>query len=826
MGSIPFDNGPHNLQGANIGIKGIVQGVGFRPFVYGLASRLSLTGWVRNTSAGVEIEVDGTTQKLDEFIHLLQAELPPLAQIEGIEVRFQPPNGFTQFEIRHSENIDQAFIPISPDISICDDCLRELFDPQDRRYLYPFINCTNCGPRFTIIKDIPYDRPKTTMAEFPMCPECRSEYEDPNNRRFHAQPIACPNCGPQIWLETPADRVDGLAGLSQALEMIREGHIVAVKGLGGFHLACDATNIHAVDRLRARKYRIDKPFAVMVESIAEVEKHCVVNDLERIVLQSRERPIVILTRKMGSPIVLQVAPNQDKLGIMLPYTPLHYLLFNLESITKQTEQRKLALIMTSGNFSEEPIAYTNQEARNKLLSLADALLLHNRPIHTRCDDSVVKVFPAVKPFTQHGNRNGTNQSINKHLIPLRRSRGYVPAPLLLSEECPPILAVGGELKNTLCVTRGKHAFLSQHIGDLDNFETLRSFEESIVHFEKLFRTKPEVIAFDRHPDYLSTRYALTRIDNENLIGIDVQHHHAHVVSCMAEHKFDPNTTVIGVAFDGTGFGDDGAIWGGEILLASFSDYKRVGHIRYVSMPGGEKAIKEPWRMALSWLKTSGIDWADDLPPVQYALKLPDESSTYRDHHNRLKILESQIDQNINCQPTSSMGRLFDAVAALIGVRQTVNYEAQASIEMESLAKHRNVTPYTFQIGSRSHDPMEYPIRIDFSQVFQEIVADIRSRIDPQIIASRFHVTIAQMVKEFVMELSNLHNISKVVLSGGVWQNMVLLEQTTTLLESHGFETFVHHKVPCNDGGLALGQAFVAAHKIKQQPKIFSLTKQE
>lgn len=803
--------------GVRIEIKGIIQGVGFRPFVYNLATRLEINGWVRNTSAGVEIEAEGSIQKIEEFIRLLQTEPPPLAQIEQINVIRKPTNSFDRFEIRHSENIDYAFVPISPDISICEDCLRELFDPNDRRYLYPFINCTNCGPRFTIIRDIPYDRPKTTMANFPMCPECRSEYEDPANRRFHAQPIACPICGPTIWLETRDEKVNGLEGLFHAIKMIREGSIVAIKGLGGFHLACDATNIETVERLRKRKYRIDKPFALMLADINQVEKHCLVSDLERRILLSKERPIVLLRKIDDTPIVPQVAPNQNNLGVMLPYTPLHYLLFNLETEFEPSEQRKeLILVMTSGNFKEEPITYKNREARDKLFQIADAIVMHDRPIHTRCDDSVVQVLKFRATDQTEKRKTGIGRNQDEHIVPMRRARGYAPSPILLLEEFPPVLAVGGELKNTFCLIRGRHAFLSQHIGDLDNYETLQSFEKNIRHLEKLFRIRPEIIAYDRHPDYLSTRYALERIENERLLGIDVQHHYAHIVACMSEHGLEEDEKVIGVAFDGTGFGDDGAIWGGEIILSGYRGFKRLAHLKYVPLPGGDKAIREPWRMALSWMKHAQIEWSEDLPPVEFIRRRDTKKDNLIDSNfSWLETIHHQIDNQINSPFTSSMGRLFDAVASLIGVRQTVNYEAQASIELEALAVQSLSEPYSYSIFTEISNSTDETLIIDPTPIFHEIIDDIRLNVDIRTIASRFHSTIAQIVKDAIVRLSKIHNTSKVILSGGVWQNRVLLEQTMSLLGALGFEVLTHHRVPCNDGGLALGQAVTAAYKAKE-----------
>jgi len=473
--------------------------------------------------------------------------------------------------------------------------------------------------------------------------------------------------------------------------------------------------------------------------------------------------------------------------------------------------------MTSGNLEEEPITYKNHEAREKLFQLADAILMHDRPIHTRCDDSVVQIINFEVTNQADISDGGAKGGWGEQIVPIRRARGYAPAPILFSENSPSILAVGGELKNTFCLTRGAHAFLSQHIGDLDNFETLQSFEENIRHFEKLFRVKPEIIAYDRHPDYLSTRYALERINNEKLAGVDVQHHHAHIAACMAEHNLEENETVIGVAFDGTGFGDDGAIWGGEIILAGYRDFKRLAHLRYVPLPGGDKAIREPWRMALSWLKLAQIDWSEELPPVKY-IRSEDKNKDIAkvSCFNLLETLNQQIDNHINCPLTSSMGRLFDTVSSLIGVRQTVNYEAQASIELESLVEQRFSEPYSYSFFAEKSNSTDEMLIIDPALMFHEIIADIQSKVDIRIIASRFHTTIAQIVKDVVVRLSKSHNTSKIILSGGVWQNRVLLEQTMTLLGTLGYEVFTHHRVPCNDGGLALGQAVVAAVKAKME----------
>jgi hydrogenase maturation protein HypF len=768
----------NGLRGARIHITGIVQGVGFRPFVYSLATRLSITGWVRNTSAGVEIEVDGTPEALAAFVDALREEAPPLARIDEFHVQERAPNGYPQFEIIHSEVIAEAFQPISPDVSLCTDCLQELLDPNDRRYRYPFINCTNCGPRFTIIRDIPYDRPYTTMAPFEMCPECASEYEDPLDRRFHAQPIACPVCGPQIWLEVDgksvAEREDALQA---ARKLLKEGKVLAVKGLGGFHLACDATNPDVVTILRQRKLRVDKPFALMMPDLATVEAHCFFEDEERELLQSRQRPIVILRRRSESTVAQEVAPGQDTLGVMLPYTPLHVLLIEPE------DDFPPALVMTSGNLSEEPIAIDNDEALVRLNTLADAFLLHDRGIRTRCDDAVVRTF--------HG-----------AVYPLRRARGYAPFPVLLPWKLPPILAAGSELKNTFCLTRGSYAFISHHIGDMENYETLRAFEDGVDHFERLFRVKPEVIAYDLHPDYMATRYAIERAGREGLIAEGVQHHHAHIAACMAEHGLSGERPVIGVSFDGTGYGEDGTIWGGEFLLADYNYFERPFHLACIPMLGGEAAVRQPWRLALAWLAYAGLDWEEDLAPVEAAGREARE------------MLWRMLELRLNAPLTSSMGRLFDAVSSLANIRQEINYEAQAAIEIEALVDPEEQGCYSFSLVDENIDP---------APVFRGIVDDLRVGLSVPRIAARFHHGVARMVDQVCGAIRDRSGIEEVALSGGVWQNMILLSETVRLLRQSGFTVYVHHQVPTNDGGLSLGQAVIAARRLdfSHQPPAIS-----
>jgi hydrogenase maturation protein HypF len=771
----------HMKQGLRIHITGIVQGVGFRPFVYNLATRLGIKGWVKNTSAGVDIEADGEQDALTAFLKALRDEAPPLSRIDELTASFRPANGFASFDILHSEAIPSAFQPISPDVAICDDCLRELFDPADRRYRYPFINCTNCGPRFTIIKDIPYDRPKTTMASFPMCPECEKEYNDPANRRFHAQPVACPLCGPKVWLErsnteTFERSAENNDAILEAQKILAEGKIVAIKGLGGFHLACDATNAQSVAELRARKLRVDKPFALMMPDLETVERHCFVSDAERQLMTSAARPIVLLRRRPESNIAREVAPRQDWLGVMLPYTPLHYLLFtNYQSLFS-------ALVMTSGNLSEEPIATGNDEARQRLSRLADAFLMHDRDIHVRCDDSVVRVF---------GNLDDSFQSTHLPIYPIRRSRGYSPFPVKLPFDVPQLLAAGAELKNTFCITNGAYAFLSHHIGDMENYETLQSFEQGVEHFEGLFRVKPQAIAYDMHPNYLTTRYALDRAEREGLPAVAVQHHHAHIAACMAEHGL--NEAVIGAAFDGTGYGEDGAIWGGEFLVAEYGAYHRAAHLTYFPLPGGDAAIRRPARTALALLWSLGMDWEEDLAPVHEFCA------------QDLVTLRVQLEKKINTPLTSSMGRLFDAAAALAGVRQKVNYEGQAAIEFEALAEEAEAESYAFEVESGW---------VGVRSVFEALVRDVRAGVPVSKISARFHNGLAEAVREMVGRISLETGIRSVVLSGGVWQNITLLRRTLALLQGDGFRVYIHREAPTNDGGLSLGQAVVAAVRLR------------
>ena len=745
-------------------VTGVVQGVGFRPFVYGLAIAHDLTGFVGNDSGGVFIEVEGTATAVAHFHHALHNNPPPLAHIETINTETMPPNGDTTFIIVHSQAQASTNTLISPDICICDDCLQELFDLADRRYRYPFINCTNCGPRFTIIKDIPYDRPLTTMADFPMCPDCLVEYEDPLDRRFHAQPNACPVCGPHIWLEMKGHtfKINGDHVIAHVVGLLNDGLIVAVKGLGGFHLACDATNNRALKTLRQRKGRVDKPFAVMAVDLDSVRQFAHLSMQEEALLSSKERPIVLL-RKKGNQTSLSklVAPGNQYIGVMLPYTPLHYLLLHASESG--------LLVMTSGNYSNEPIVMDNDEARERLASLADAFLLHNRDINGRCDDSVVRV-------------------VDDTLLPIRRSRGYAPFPVKLPFDLPPTLAVGGELKATFCLANGEYGYMSQHIGDMENLETMAALATAVAHYQSIFRTKPELIACDMHPNYLSTQWA----HKQGLPVVAVQHHHAHIAAVMVEHRLDGKTPIIGFSFDGTGYGTDGAIWGGEVLIADYKGFQRAAHLKYVPLAGGDVSVQRPYRLALSHLWAAGLDWDERLPCV---VACPPQERT---------ILRQQLEKAINSVPTSSMGRLFDAVAALIGVRQTITYEGQAAIELEALTTSATDKAYTFTINDDIVDP---------APVIAAIVEDVLAEMATAVISAKFHNAVAHLILQLSLQIREETGLNQVALSGGVFQNVRLLSTAVDLLRANQFDIFTHRLVPPNDGGLALGQAIIARQQM-------------
>ena len=773
-----------------ISVRGVVQGVGFRPFVYRLAHDHELTGWVLNHSGGVEIEVEGETHALDEFVDDLTAQAPPLARIISVEVSGAPPSGFARFEIRHSVAEEGRYQLISPDIATCADCLSELLDPDDRRYRYPFTNCTNCGPRFTIIRDIPYDRPLTTMQPFAMCPDCQREYDDPLDRRFHAQPNACPVCGPHIWLEPAPGNMGsdaaatGDAAMRLAGEMLLAGKVLAIKGLGGFHLACDATAPDAVQTLRARKGRPAKPLAVMMSTLEEVRTHCTLSEEEEALLLSQQCPIVLLRWRDTSEVVQDVAPDNKYLGVMLPYTPLHHIL--LRDVGRP-------LVMTSGNLSEEPIAQDNEEARTRLGHLADAFLMHNRDIYARYDDSVW--FSPAPNLPETGDRPAQ---------PIRRSRGYAPFPIRLPFRTEPVLAVGAELKNTFCLARDDFAFLSQHIGDMENLETLEHLEATVELYKHLFRVEPELIAHDLHPDYFSTKFAhsLARAP-ESLVG--VQHHQAHIASCLADNDWPlDGGPVVGVAWDGTGYGQDGHIWGGEFFVGDYGGFRRAAHLEYLPMPGGDAAIRNPWRLALGY--TYAL--TGKLPNLHDNSPNPDRAITTQE----TQIVRQQVDRRLNTPLTSAAGRLFDAVAALIGLRHQVTYEAQAAIELEMQAAG-------WQPASRvAAASLAYPFAIKqegkklvigLRELLDAIQSEVEAGTSQAEIGWRFHFTLAELITAVCQRIASETGVRTVALSGGCFQNRLLLNLSLFRLEQAGLAVLLHHHVPCNDGGISLGQAVMA-----------------
>jgi len=728
-------------------IVGRVQGVGFRPTVYRYATELGLAGFVRNDPNGVTLEVEGAPENVRVFLDHLQQEPPPHAIITGIETHPVTPRGEEKFKVIESEPTGHAEVHISPDLATCDDCLRELNDPQDRRYRYPFINCTNCGPRFTIIRDLPYDRANTSMAGFTMCPHCDREYHDPADRRFHAQPDACEKCGPSLQFchaersEAPRNRNDSKVlrfaqddALVETVRRLRAGQIVAIKSLGGFHLACLP---EAAGNLRERKHRPHKPFAVMFRDIGTIQRHCEVSETEEAELLSVARPIVILKSK--HPLFQSsVSPDSPTLGAFLPYTPIHHLLM----------QHFDALVMTSGNLAEEPIASDEAE----LPAVADAVLTHNRPIVHKCDDSVVRIVNGQRQF-------------------FRRSRGFAPNAIRFADDCPHLLAVGGELKNTFCLARNGFAFLSQHMGDLKEYKTHEYFEREIAEWQRLMRVAPVAIAHDLHPGYRSTRWARS----QPATLIPVQHHHAHVVSVMAEHNL--HGEIIGVALDGTGYGTDGTIWGGEFFIATRADFERVAHFKPYPMPGGEKAVEEPWRMAASVTLTEGLGGD--------------------------QRIRDMIAANFNCPPASSAGRLFDAVAALLGLCDVATYEAQAAIRLEAVADASVSGHYPFDW----HDGI-----LDFGRTIRALLAD---RQNIGVAAARFQNTIVAGIVRVCETVREERGLKRVALSGGVFQNEWVLTRATAALRERGFEVFTNALVPPNDGGLSLGQAAVAAARLSR-----------
>jgi hydrogenase maturation protein HypF len=741
-------------------VEGVVQGVGFRPYVHGLAHRLGLAGRVGNDTAGVFMEVEGAEQAVSDFLAALPSQAPPLAVIEQVRTSQLTPTGESGFHIVSSNATGRRDTLISADTATCADCLRELADPTDRRFGHPFINCTNCGPRFTIVRDVPYDRPFTTMAPFAMCSACASEYHDPTDRRFHAQPVCCPACGPRLrLLDAGGAELPG-EPLAAAAALLTGGAVLAVKGLGGFHVAALASDAAATALLRARKHREDKPFAVMVADLATAHKMCVIDPVGEQVLSGRRRPVVLLPRRPDAPVAPAVSPGNRSLGLMLPYTPLHHLLL-----------REVAgpIVLTSGNVSDEPIAYQDDDARQRLTGISDAYLTHDRAIHMRTDDSVVRVFRGAE-------------------LPVRRSRGYAPEPLTLAQPVPrPILGCGAELKSTFCLARGRHAFLSHHIGDLENYETLRSFTEGVTHFRRLFDVTPEVVAYDLHPEYLSTKYALELAD-VGLVG--VQHHHAHIASCLADNN--AVGPVLGVAFDGTGYGSDGTLWGGEFLLADLTGFQRMAHLVPVPLPGGAAAIRQPWRMAAAYL-------GDDAPH-----ELIQRNVQHWD------AVRAMVSRQVNAPLTSSAGRLFDAVAAVLGIRDAINYEGQAAIELEQradLAEH----------GTYPAAVTEGPaLQLHGVDLVRAAANDLRAGAAPEVIATRFHHGVADAIVRVCLMLRDSTGLGVAALSGGVFQNVLLLERTVAGLERSGFRVLTHSRVPPNDAGISLGQVAVAAASLRSE----------
>ncbi|QDU99164.1 carbamoyltransferase HypF [Lignipirellula cremea] len=777
-----------------ITVTGVVQGVGFRPFVFRLASRLHLRGFVRNQTGSVQIEVEGDEQSLAAFVQQLQHDPPPLARIDHVQMQRQPassePEPGEPFRIVASAADPISPVFISADMGVCDDCLAELRDPADRRYRYPFLNCTNCGPRLTLIESAPYDRSRTTMAPFPLCDACQAEYDDPTDRRFHAQPTACPACGPRLVLwdahgQTVHDpAAPGEDPLRQFADAVRQGRIGALKGVGGYHLTCDATQPAAVEELRRRKQRDAKPFALMVRDLAAAKRWCEVDADEAALLESLPRPIVLLRKRPDGSgdegedalhVADATAPGNPYLGMMLPSTPLHHLL--------AAELGDRPLVMTSGNLTDEPIACRDDDAVLRLGGLADLILAHNRPIHVRCDDSVVCMVAGAP-------------------LPLRRSRGYAPQPIRLPAAAPvPVLAVGGQLKNVFALARDDQAFLSHHLGDLDHWEAYRAFERDIRLYEQLFTIRPQAIVHDLHPDYASTRYAQRRATDEGLPLIGVQHHHAHLASCMAEHGLQG--PVMGVILDGAGYGPDGAVWGGEFLLGDDEQFTRYGHLRYVRQPGGDRAAQEPWRMALSHLVDAGVD-------TSCLNGAPSEQQ---------QVVRQMIDRGFQAPWTSSTGRLFDAVAALLGLRNISQYEGQAAMELEWLAGQADADgAYPFQLQwdePSADDTAQRSFTIDTRPLVQALAADLKRPQKPAVMARRFHAAVAAWILAGCEEIRRQSQHQTVVLSGGVFSNRLLTTLATTLLTDAGFRVYRHQRVPPGDGGLCLGQLAIAARRLRR-----------
>lgn len=750
----------------SINIQGIVQGVGFRPTVFIYAHNHHLTGWVMNSAHGVDIELHGNEADIQAFIDELRSAPPKQAKIDLFTVTKAPTFIYPDFSIRDSVDNPEDFLPVSPDLAICPDCRAELFSTSDRRFRYPFINCTNCGPRFSIVQAVPYDRPSTTMKDFNLCPDCAAEYHDPRDRRFHAQPVACPVCGPGVWLQADGEkRAEGEEAIQLARALIMQGKILALKGLGGFHLACDAHNEQAVALLRQRKQRSGKPFALMAANLETIRRYAVLSHAGEELLTGPQAPIALLDVAPGGKELAKItAPGQKRLGFMIPYTPLHLL------ITEPAGNFTDVLVMTSANLSEEPIAYRNEQALINLKDLADAFLMHNRPINMRVDDSVVSMVQD-EPYL------------------VRRARGYAPMPVSLPVTAEPLLAAGTHLKNTFCLARDRYAFVSHYIGDLENQETLTSYKEAVAHYEKLFRIHPRALACDMHPDYLATHYASQRAEQEGLPLIKVQHHHAHIAACLAENQWNSKEKVIGLAFDGTGYGTDGTIWGGEVLIAGYADFKRRFHLAPVPLPGGDLAVRKPARMALSYLLAAGLDPEDQaLAPVKYLSKLEADA------------VKNQVQMDFNAPKTSSLGRLFDAVASLAGLVQEITYEAEGAIVLEAMADPDETGDYPLPIAGNIVNPIP---------LIKAVVQDVHNQVSTGVISARFHNGILRAALEASLQIRSETGINQVALSGGVWQNLFLANKMIPWLRQKRFMVFYHHQLPPNDGCVSLGQAMVA-----------------
>jgi hydrogenase maturation protein HypF len=753
-------------------VCGVVQGVGFRPCVYRLAMEEGLAGFIGNDTDGVTIEIEGPEARVDAFLIRLGAEAPPLSRIDSIAVREMAVVGETEFRIVASEVLGRVSTGIPADAATCADCLRELMDPEDRRYRYPFLNCTNCGPRFTITRRIPYDRPQTSMAQFKMCAQCQGEYDDPLNRRFHAQPNACWDCGPRVWLlGGDGVGIDVDDPVAACVDQLMCGEIMAIKGVGGFHLSVDATNEDAVMRLRERKHRYGKPLAVMVKDVEAARAVCALTAEEETLLMTSARPIVLARKKEGSGIAEGVAPGVPWLGLFLPYAPLQHLLF--------ADRRVKALVMTSANLSEEPIAIDNDEALGRLRGIADAFLMHDREILQRCDDSVAAVVDEAPQL-------------------IRRARGYVPLAVGLPLEAAPLLAVGGHLKNVFALARGRRVYQSQHLGDLENLTGLEFFKDSLAHLMHTFEIEPETVVHDLHPGYLSTTWAKEWAGERGLKTIAVQHHHAHVAGCMADHGLTGKA--IGLALDGTGYGTDGRIWGGEVLIARLEGFERFAHLEYVPMPGGDAAVKEPWRMALGALHAAGFDVESE-----QIVKLLGAQA------GEVRVLRRMVERGINSPMTSSLGRLFDAVAAVVLNRRVVDYEAQAAIELEGIAVDEGDEGAGYELKMIRGDwATGEPVKISAGPLWRELLKDLHDGVCKARIAARFHAGVADGFVSAAMMARTATGLSQVVMSGGCMHNRRLARSLRAKLEAERFEVFQHRQVSPGDGGLSYGQAIVGA----------------